>query len=134
MEASGEAMPINQHLILAIRLLTAWKEFATIPMAEMWHGTPEDEQFMNVIMAYYHGLTMDDFASWTPEQVAYYKKHSFPYDAIQDRRSGYDRFIQALGVNETPEKRQLKTLISNFTEINHWWSVVSTRNHGGQEK
>lgn len=121
-------------MYLAIRLLTAWKEFATIPMTEMWQGTPEDEQFMNVIMAYYNALTLDDFASWTPDQVDYYKKHSFQYDPIGDRRSYYDRFIQALKVNETAEKRQLRSLISNFTEINHWWSVVSTRNHGGQEK
>jgi hypothetical protein len=132
---------VPQHLILAIRLLSSFKEYGTVPREEMNFGlvhegeeaTEEDELFMNKILAYYAQLPLDDFAVWTPEDIAYYNKHGFAYDAPMDRRWFYDRFLEALAANITEEKATLLNLISNFTEVNHWWSVVSTRNHGGYE-
>jgi hypothetical protein len=44
---------VPQHMILAMRLLMAWKEHGTIPMAEMEKGVPEDEDFMHLILSYY---------------------------------------------------------------------------------
>lgn len=61
-------------------------------------------------------------------------ENGFTYEEGPDRKYIYLKFIEGLKVNENEEKRRFRELVSNFTEVNHWWSVVSTRNHGGPER
>ncbi|TNV80104.1 hypothetical protein FGO68_gene10585 [Halteria grandinella] len=129
----GQKNDIPQTLVLALRILIGWKQYGTIPWCEMGNhkkdGTVEDMWFMNKMMSYYSQLKLDDFHSWTYPQVQYYKQHGLPYELQTSREYYYNGLMKELKLmgNAT----ELIDLISNFTEVNHWWSVVTTRNHGG---
>ena len=60
---------IPQSMILAIRMLTAWKVEGTIPEVD----SEEDRIFFATVLRYYSQLKFDTFSMWTNPQVEYYK-------------------------------------------------------------
>lgn len=115
-------------------MLLAWKQYGTILWCELGHhkkdGTVEDMWFMNKILSYYAHLKLDDFHSWTYPQVQYYKKHGLPYELTTSREYYYNSLMRE--IRKQANSSALIDLISNFTEVSHWWSVATTRNHGGR--
>jgi hypothetical protein len=117
---AARGLEVPQQLLLAVRLLVAWKEHRAIKDADC------PERFTHMLLSYYNQLQTDDLPTWTASEIAYYKKHGFPHEKSYDRRGIYDKFMVRLNQSA----RNLASLVSNFTELNHWWSVVSTRNYG----
>lgn len=77
-------------------------------------------------MAYYRQIQTNDFSVWTQDEVAYYKKHGLPYEKPYNRFAAFNRLIATL----KERNPFLASKLGNFSEVNHWWSIVSTRNFG----
>lgn len=112
-------------MILAIRLLTAWKVFGTLPEAD----SDDDRYFFSLILKYYSELKFDVYSIWTPEEKQYYKRHGLPYELKPGLRHYYDLFLSSLAMVKGKEARELEALVSDYKEVEHWFFVVQTRNH-----
>lgn len=106
-----EDLNVPQHLMLSARMIL---EDDGLP------GCPYGAQFL----AYYKQLQTDDFQVWTKDEVAYYKRHGLPFEKPYDRYAAFTRFIGPLKERDP----FLASRLANFSEVNHWWSIISTRN------
>jgi len=77
-----------------------------------------------IAMAYYRQIQTHDFHVWTKDEVAYYKRYALPFKMPYNRFTAFNSLIEPL----KERNPFLASKLGNFTEVNHWWSIVSTRN------
>jgi hypothetical protein len=86
----------------------------------------EDIEFWTYMLRYWKEQTkVDDLEHWKDHQLEYFSKHSQIDKDINLRRKLIKDVAEAVS-KKVPQIRA----IMDEGELNHWYSVIKTRNHG----
>ena len=93
---------------------------------------PEDHEFWKYMLAYWAQVVNDDFPKWKEHQIEYFKKVALPFEAELSRRKVFDDIIA--GIKDSEYSDELLPLLDDWDGFSHWYSIISTRNHGGNKE